>query len=892
MRGKIISFLFLLVIILIVIWIFYAEKFFTTQTGSEYQNITDLRTAYDAEPEIAAGLKKMQSNPEQAAVVGRPTTGQRQIALTFDGLADRAIIEKILDLLGKYKINATFFVDGIQTAEDPTAVVNIRKAGQKIENYSLMGLSKMENLPAERLVKDFCRSQKIVKITVDHGPNILKLNDTNYTERVLQAANACGFKSVVKSDIYLTRKNANTVEAASTFVNKLKPGSIVTVKLKPNLDPILNEKGAIDLRPAVDKQPGLKVLPKQVAVGDHEIIKALENLLIALNQEKMNTVYVDTYPTTQALVKSAANNNTWIKPRQTHQSVSVFAESTTKIFESLKNELLMLFSFNKVYAAEAEGGYSKEIRTIYTTEPALAYSFSGLANEEAVQDVLNRLNNIGSKATFFISEIEMKKSSKLVRQIIKNGHEIGLAIRPKPGETAAQTEKVIHSGLQLLHTVYGVKTNLVKQPLGAISETTFHAVANAGCIMIGQTVTVVQSKHKDYMTAEQVAAEIFPKSIRSYGKGQIVHFRMDYYTNSRLIGDMMEYIKKYRIDNIAYATFFDNPEINPSNDSVYKLKPVGTILGNNKFNYHYPVDLKKIPTPVLKEGPRFTVDKSSLVRACSHRYIGNKAVNDEDRMLDFSRMETRRLDKSGLIHTDENVIFLTFDDWGSDAALNKLLYVLRKHNVPGTFFIITRGVQNNANLLRTIAMEGHEIGNHSENHRPMAAVNPQTEKLVPLNGSKEEYLHELRQSYNKLRDIVGDVYVNGKHPLTRLFRPPQLAISKKGLEAVFEAGFEFIVNGSYSTNDYSATDVAELMTRIKTGIYSKTGALNKGAVLVMHMSDTAPLTPIALDLLLTANAAKADSDPSKFYVGRLGEYLTGEYSQVNRQKSLLAKRNR
>ena len=892
MRGKIISFLFVLVIILIVIWIFYAEKFFTTQTGSEYQNITDLRTAYDAEPEIAAGLKKMQSNPEPAAVVGRPATGQRQIALTFDGLADRAIIEKILDLLGKYKINATFFVDGIQTAEDPAAVVNIRKAGQKIENYSLLGMSKMENLPAERLVKDFCRSQKILKITVDHGPNILKLNDTNYTERVLQAANACGFKSVVKSDIYLTRKNANTIQDASAFVNKLKPGSIVTVKLKPNLDPILNEKGAIDLRPAVDKQPGLKVLPKQVAVGDHEIIKALENLLIVLNQEKMNTVYVDTYPTTQTPVKSAANNKIWIKTRQANQSESVFAERTTKTFESLKNELLKLFAFSKVYAAEAEGGYSKEIRTIYTTEPALAYSFSGLANEEAVRDVLNRLNNIGSKATFFISETEMKKNSKLVRQIIASGHEIGLAIRPKPGETAAETGKVIHSGLQLLQTVYGVKTNLVKQPLGAISETTFQAVSDAGCIMIGQTVTVVQSKHKEYMRAEQVAAEIFPKSIRSYGKGQIVHFRMDYYTNSRLIGEMVEYIKKKRIDNIAYATFIDNPEINPSNDSAYKLKPVGTILSNNKFTYQYPVDRKNMPSPVLKDGPQVNVDKSSLVRACSHRYIGNKAVNDEDRMLDFSRMETRRLDKSGLIHTDDKVVFLTFDDWGSDAALNKLLYVLRKHNVPGTFFIITRGVQNNANLLRTIALEGHEIGNHSENHRPMAAVNPQTEKLVPLNGSKEEYLQELKQSYNKLRDIVGDVTVNGKYPLTRLFRPPQLAISKKGLEAVFEAGFEFVVNGSYSTNDYSATDVAELMTRIKTGIYSKTGALNKGAVLVMHMSDTAPLTPIALDLLLTANAAKADTDPSKFFVGRLGEYLHGEYSQANRQKALIAKRKR
>ncbi|MHC1761879.1 MAG: polysaccharide deacetylase family protein [Negativicutes bacterium] len=307
MRGKIISLIIVLIIISVLIWIFFAGKFFTTQTSSEYQNITDLRTVYDAEPEIAAGLKKMQSNPEPAAVVGKPASNLRQIAITFDGLADRAIIEKILDMLTKYKINATFFVDGIQAAEDPQAVVNIRKAGQKIENYSLLGLAKMENIPAERLVKDFCRSQKIIKVTTDHGPNLLKLNDTVYTERVLQAANACGFKGVVKSDVFLTGKNAGSVKAAGIFVSKLASGSIVSVKLKPNLDPIVNERGAIDLRPAVDKQPGLKVLPKQVTVDDNEIIKATENLIIALNQEKMTTVYVDTFPTTQSSTKTAAN---------------------------------------------------------------------------------------------------------------------------------------------------------------------------------------------------------------------------------------------------------------------------------------------------------------------------------------------------------------------------------------------------------------------------------------------------------------------------------------------------------------------------------------------------------------------------------------------------------
>lgn len=68
-----------------------------------------------------------------------------------------------------------------------------------------------------------------------------------------------------------------------------------------------------------------------------------------------------------------------------------------------------MFGYGKAYAAEVEGIYEKEIKMIYTTEPALAYTFYGLTNETVVMDVLTRLNRMGSKATFFISEVEMRR---------------------------------------------------------------------------------------------------------------------------------------------------------------------------------------------------------------------------------------------------------------------------------------------------------------------------------------------------------------------------------------------------------------------------------------------------------------------------------------------------
>lgn len=886
MRGKAISILIVLLIVSWLGWVFFFKDYLTTQTGGEYKNVTDLSSSYDAAAEVATALEYLRTRPESATIITSDASKQRQIALTFDGLTDRMVMQKILNLLEKYNVKATFFVDGMQTAEDPQTVVDIRKAGHKIENYTLMGLTKMETLSVERLITDFCRSQKIVKVTADQGPHLLKCNETNYTEMVLQAAKACGFQSVVKSDAFVTVKSMNSDQAATGFVEKLRQGSIVSVKLKPNIDPIVQEKAKIDLKPAWDKKPGLKTLPKDIDPSEKEIVIAIERLLVSLTQAKFNMVYVETFPANQSGAKRVSSS-----VPQTSLLLSAYDYGSllaVRSFDILCEQLAGLFSYSKAYAAvdsEIQGNATnREIKLVYTTEHALAYTFSGLGNEVVVRDVLDRLNRMGSKATFFVTEVELRQHTKLIQRIIAEGHEIGLAIRPRDGLAVESIRQQIISGQRLLQSQYRIKTNLVKQAMGAVAENTRQAVADVGGVMIGQSITAVQVKHKDYSSVDQVMAELFPRSILALARGQIVHFRMDFYTSPQLLGDLIEAVKKQKIDNIAFSTFYDNPGNNASNDSSYEIKSVGAILNNQQYRYNYPVNLEDVPANLRRDGAAPDKDRRRTLDKIARHYIGNPDVNVEDRILNFSRMENRRIDKSGLIHTDDRVIFFTFDDWGTDASINKLLYVLRKHQVTATFFVITRSVLNNPNLLRAVAEEGHEIGSHSDMHKPMVYLDPKTGKQVSFKNNKEEYLLEMKNSFRKLRDVTGDVSVNGKSSLTRLYRPPQLAINKDGLEAVFEAGFEFVVSGSYSTKDYAAKDVTDLVNGFLKGIYNSRGELEKGSVMVMHMSDTAPYTAVALDVLLTANAAKADSDPTKFKTGRLTDYLTDGYSQKDRKK--------
>lgn len=867
MRRRTVVSLVVLLLIVGLAGAYVIRSFWTAKSGDDYRNIRDVSAAYIADEEIAQAMARL--NQEKTGIILRGAGDRRQVALTFDGLTDRVVIQQVLDLLNKYKVRATFFVDGMQTAEDPQTVFNIKQEGHKIENYTLYGLPKMETLPPEKLVRDFVRAQKIIKVNTDQGPNLLKCNDTTYTDQLLRVAKACGFAAVVRSEIYVNMKQLNGSATADDFVSRIEPGSIVSIKLKSNLDQIVYEPGKTDDRPAVDKQPGLKELAVDDAKTDHNVADAVEKLLLSLQKAGYTTVYVETYAKTAA-ARSSASTLLW-------KQMAAF----------VREELASAFAVRKAAAAGLVREPPPEIRQIRTTEPALSFTFAGLSNKMAVEDILARLQTLGIKATFFAAANELRRYPDTIRQIIAAGHEIGIAIRPKDDESVHETRNTILRDRTVLQNQFGIDTYLLKQVGGAVTITTREAADSTGCVLIGQSLNVIQSKHKEAVSAKQVMGETFGKAVTSLGRGHILHFVLDFYTNSRLAGDLVAEIKQRKVDNIAYATSFDNPGANRANNSQYVIKPVGEILSNQSYTYRYPVSLTRIPPSLRLDAPRPKIDSKNFLAETSKRYIGHPDVTPDDRMLGFSKMEARRLDTTGIIHTERNEIFLTFDDWGTDAAINKLLYVLRKHNVPGTFFIITNNVLNNPNLLRAIAVEGHEIGSHSDTHRAMAVRDSTTNKQVRTL-TKEEYIVDFTRGYQKLLDVVGDVTVNGKPSLIRVFRPATLAISKEGFMAVFETGFEYILNGSLSTYDYKAETVAELVHNFKNGIYTPAGELKKGSVLIMHMSDNSVFTAMALDILLTANAAKADNDPTKFTVGRLSDHLRDGYSQFDRKQAVKA----
>jgi len=98
------------------------------------------------------------------------------------------------------------------------------------------------------------------------------------------------------------------------------------------------------------------------------------------------------------------------------------------------------------------------------------------------------------------------------------------------------------------------------------------------------------------------------------------------------------------------------------------------------------------------------------------------------------------------------LLALTFDDGPDPRWTPDILDILKRENVPATFFIIGKNGQTYPDLVRRIADEGHEIGNHSFTHPNLGEI--------PLSLTELE----LNATQRLIESLVGRSTV--------LFRPP------------------------------------------------------------------------------------------------------------------------
>lgn len=171
------------------------------------------------------------------------------------------------------------------------------------------------------------------------------------------------------------------------------------------------------------------------------------------------------------------------------------------------------------------------------------------------------------------------------------------------------------------------------------------------------------------------------------------------------------------------------------------------------------------------------------------------------------------------VDTNEPKVAISFDcAWGNEST-RTILDILKKHNVKATFFMTGSWVNAYPEDVKTIASEGHDLGNHSENHKHMSEL------------SLSDCEKEIMSVHNTVKELTG-IDMN-------LFRPPYGDYNNTSMTAVQNThyyGIQWDVD-SLDWKDYGVESI------ISTVINHK--ALTNGSIILMH--NGSKFTPDALE---------------------------------------------
>lgn len=175
------------------------------------------------------------------------------------------------------------------------------------------------------------------------------------------------------------------------------------------------------------------------------------------------------------------------------------------------------------------------------------------------------------------------------------------------------------------------------------------------------------------------------------------------------------------------------------------------------------------------------------------------------------------------VETDEKKVALSFDAaWGNEDT-QKILEILAKHNVHATFFMTGGWVDSYPEDVKAILAGGHDLGNHSENHKNMSQIS---------NDDKEQ---ELMKVHEKVKNLTGYEMF--------LFRPPYGDYDNDVIKTATKCGY-YPIQWDVDSLDWKDYGVDSIISTVCNNKH-----LGNGSVILCH--NGAKYTADALDTLIT-----------------------------------------
>lgn len=159
--------------------------------------------------------------------------------------------------------------------------------------------------------------------------------------------------------------------------------------------------------------------------------------------------------------------------------------------------------------------------------------------------------------------------------------------------------------------------------------------------------------------------------------------------------------------------------------------------------------------------------------------------------------------------TSQKLVALTFDDGPYPPYTDKILDVLKERQVPATFFVIGQNAAKYPELIRRIAAEGHQLGNHTYNHVDLLKLD------------RQAIITEITQTNEAIASAVGYI--------PHVMRPPHGFRDAVVMDTMAEYQLK-VVEWSVSSRDWVNPGAEVIAERTL-------GKVRNGSIILLHDGD-------------------------------------------------------
>lgn len=152
-------------------------------------------------------------------------------------------------------------------------------------------------------------------------------------------------------------------------------------------------------------------------------------------------------------------------------------------------------------------------------------------------------------------------------------------------------------------------------------------------------------------------------------------------------------------------------------------------------------------------------------------------------------------------------VALTFDDGPHPKYTPQILDILAEYGVKATFFMVGSNAEYYPQLVKRVLAEGHEIGNHTQNH------------YHTVHMSNEELTRDILACSKTLSK-----FTDGTPP--KLFRPPEGVFNEEIKALCSQEGYTLVM-WSVDTRDWAHTPVPDIVANVRAHAQD-------GAIILMH----------------------------------------------------------